>query len=104
MLLPVVSFHVHLNLFILIAEGMKNYKNLFRLLKHNYKENYRTHSKHSLIRGLAYHLYISWFTDDYYFCNSWIQQKLGWRRNSVKAVFAASKKILCIVWKWPTSF
>ena len=41
MLLPVVSFHVHLNLFILIAKGMKSYENLFRLLKHNYKENYR---------------------------------------------------------------
>ena len=52
-LLPVVSLHVHLNLFILIAESMKSYENLFRLLKHNYKENYRTHSKHSLIRGLA---------------------------------------------------
>ena len=61
--MPVVSLHVHLNLFISIAEGMKSYENLFRLLKHNYKENYRTHSKHSLIRGLAYHLYISWFTD-----------------------------------------
>ena len=49
---------VHLKMFILIAEGMKSYENLLKLLKHNYIENYRTDSKHSLCRGLAYHLLI----------------------------------------------